>query len=71
MLHNLRIRPFFFLKNKLIPKQISSQVTGANQGLGFGIVKGLCEEFDGYIYLTARDKKKGADAVQALKDVSK
>uniref|UniRef100_A0A8D8VMI6 Carbonyl reductase [NADPH] 3 n=2 Tax=Cacopsylla melanoneura TaxID=428564 RepID=A0A8D8VMI6_9HEMI len=51
------------------PSERVAVVTGANQGLGFGIVKGLCEQFDGYIYLTARDKKKGAEALQALKDM--
>ncbi|XP_026683010.1 uncharacterized protein LOC103514164 [Diaphorina citri] len=50
------------------PSERVAVVTGANKGLGFGIVKSLCEQFDGYIYLTARDKKKGAEAVQVLKD---
>ncbi|KAL1460022.1 hypothetical protein WDU94_011962 [Cyamophila willieti] len=53
----------------VIPSERVAVVTGANQGLGFGIVKGLCEQFDGYIYLTARDKKKGAEALQVLKDM--
>ncbi|KAK9873708.1 hypothetical protein WA026_002065 [Henosepilachna vigintioctopunctata] len=30
-------------------------VTGSNKGIGFGIVKGLCERFNGKVYLTARD----------------
>ncbi|KAI5702798.1 hypothetical protein M8J75_004241 [Diaphorina citri] len=51
------------------PSERVAVVTGANKGLGFGIVKSLCEQFDGYIYLTARDKKKGAEAVQVLKDM--
>ena len=27
-------------------------VTGANKGIGFAVVKGLAEQFDGVIYLT-------------------
>ncbi|XP_013165379.1 PREDICTED: carbonyl reductase [NADPH] 3 [Papilio xuthus] len=42
-------------------------VTGANKGLGFSIVKGLCLKFDGVIYLTARDEKRGREAVDKLK----
>ncbi|KPJ04248.1 Carbonyl reductase [NADPH] 1 [Papilio xuthus] len=42
-------------------------VTGANKGLGFSIVKGLCLKFDGFVYLTARDEKRGQEAVDKLK----
>ncbi|XP_014367812.2 carbonyl reductase [NADPH] 1 [Papilio machaon] len=42
-------------------------VTGANKGLGFSIVKGLCFKFDGVVYLTARDEKRGLEAVDKLK----
>ncbi|GLV36437.1 uncharacterized protein CBL_08928 [Carabus blaptoides fortunei] len=41
-------------------------VTGANKGIGFGIVKGLCEKFTGTIYLTARDVQRGETAVKEL-----
>lgn len=41
-------------------------VTGANKGIGFGIVKNLCANFDGIIYLTARDVGRGTKAVQDL-----
>ncbi|XP_050357320.1 carbonyl reductase [NADPH] 1-like [Nymphalis io] len=41
-------------------------VTGANKGIGFAIVRGLCKRFDGIVYLTSRDEKRGADAVAAL-----
>lgn len=41
-------------------------VTGANKGLGFGLVRGLCKRFDGVVYLTSRDEKRGQDAVAAL-----
>ncbi len=27
-------------------------VTGSNKGIGFEIVKGLCQKFDGIVYLT-------------------
>lgn len=44
-------------------------VTGSNKGLGFAIVKGLCENFKGIVYLTARNERRGLDAVKALKKI--
>lgn len=41
-------------------------VTGGNKGIGFGIVKGLCEKFNGIVYLTARDVQRGENAVKEL-----
>ena len=32
-------------------------VTGSNKGIGFYIVKRLCQEFDGHVYLTGKTKK--------------
>uniref|UniRef100_A0A5S6QPP5 Carbonyl reductase [NADPH] 1 n=1 Tax=Trichuris muris TaxID=70415 RepID=A0A5S6QPP5_TRIMR len=37
-------------------------VTGANRGIGYGIVKGLCTKFDGTVYLTARKIDCGISA---------
>ena len=34
-------------------------VTGANKGIGFGIVRGLCKKFQGDVYLTSRDEARG------------
>ncbi|XP_030644984.1 carbonyl reductase 1-like [Chanos chanos] len=43
-------------------------VTGANKGIGFAIVKGLCEAgYAGDIILTARNEKLGREAVEPLK----
>ncbi|KAI0210438.1 Carbonyl reductase [NADPH] 3 [Lamellibrachia satsuma] len=42
-------------------------VTGGNKGIGFGVVRGLCKEFKGDVYLTARDEGRGLEAVEALK----
>merc|ERR1711910_130437 len=42
-------------------------VTGANKGIGFGIVRGLCKKFEGDVYLTARDETRGLAAVDELK----
>ncbi|KAF2896096.1 hypothetical protein ILUMI_10080 [Ignelater luminosus] len=44
-------------------------VTGANKGIGYAIVKGLCEKFDGKVYLTARDENRGTNAVKSLKEL--
>lgn len=41
-------------------------VTGANKGIGFAIVRGLCKRFDGAVYLTSRDIGRGKQAVADL-----
>lgn len=41
-------------------------VTGSNKGIGYAVVKGLCEKFDGDVYLTARDVARGQEAVRNL-----
>ncbi|CAH1643839.1 unnamed protein product [Spodoptera littoralis] len=41
-------------------------VTGANKGIGFAIVRGLCKRFEGAVYLTSRSAERGAAAVEAL-----
>lgn len=45
-------------------------VTGGNKGIGYAIVKGLCEKFDGTVYLTARDAGRGKAAVEQLNKLS-
>ena len=42
-------------------------VTGANKGIGLGIVKGLASNFDGHVYLTARNQERGLAALDALR----
>jgi carbonyl reductase 1 len=43
-------------------------VTGANKGLGLALVRALCRRFgpDAHIYLTARDEKRGQEALHTL-----
>ena len=41
-------------------------VTGGNKGIGFEIVRELCSKFEGIVYLTARDEKRGMDACEKL-----
>jgi carbonyl reductase 1 len=41
-------------------------VTGSNKGIGFAIVRGLCKQFAGDVYLTARDEGRGRAAVASL-----
>lgn len=43
-------------------------VTGGNKGIGFAIVKALCKQFNGIVYLTARDVTRGQNAVKQLED---
>ncbi|KOB78335.1 Uncharacterized protein OBRU01_02583 [Operophtera brumata] len=42
-------------------------VTGANKGLGYAIVKILCKEYDGKVYLTSRDETRGTQACEELR----
>lgn len=43
-------------------------VTGGNKGIGLGIVRSLCKQFDGKVYLTSRDEERGNEAVKILQD---
>ncbi|XP_076634528.1 carbonyl reductase [NADPH] 1 [Colletes latitarsis] len=43
-------------------------VTGGNKGIGFAIVKGLCKQFDGIVYLTARNATLGLNAIKQLEE---
>merc|ERR1711892_473889 len=42
-------------------------VTGGNKGIGLGIVRALCKQFEGDVYLTSRDEGRGKEAVELLK----
>jgi NAD(P)-dependent dehydrogenase (short-subunit alcohol dehydrogenase family) len=44
-------------------------VTGANQGLGYALVEGLCRTMaaDDVVYLTCRNPTRGAEAIEALR----
>lgn len=55
----------FFRKVHLIQSLL--QVTGGNKGIGFAIVRALCKQYDGNVYLTARDVARGLNAVSELK----
>ncbi|XP_041866320.1 carbonyl reductase [NADPH] 1-like [Melanotaenia boesemani] len=41
-------------------------VTGSNKGIGLSIVRALCKQFKGDVYLTARDVDRGQAAVESL-----
>ncbi|XP_053399798.1 carbonyl reductase [NADPH] 1-like [Mercenaria mercenaria] len=41
-------------------------VTGANKGIGYAIVRGLCKQFDGDVILTARNEGNGQEAIKKL-----
>ncbi|XP_070566123.1 carbonyl reductase [NADPH] 1-like [Ptychodera flava] len=43
-------------------------VTGSNKGIGLAIVRALCKNFDGDVFVTARDEGRGQ---QAIKDLEK
>ncbi|XP_067466761.1 carbonyl reductase [NADPH] 1-like [Thunnus thynnus] len=41
-------------------------VTGSNKGIGLAIVRALCKQFQGDVYVTSRDAGRGQEAVQSL-----
>lgn len=41
-------------------------VTGSNKGIGLAIVRALCKQFQGDVYITARDVGRGQEAVASL-----
>ncbi|KAM7408293.1 hypothetical protein PAMA_002144 [Pampus argenteus] len=41
-------------------------VTGSNKGIGLAIVRALCKQFQGDVYITARDVGRGQEAVESL-----
>ena len=41
-------------------------VTGSNKGIGLAIVRKLCRQFDGDVFLTARSEERGKEAVKTL-----
>lgn len=41
-------------------------VTGSNKGIGLAIVRALCQQFQGDVYVTARDSGRGQEAVESL-----
>jgi carbonyl reductase 1 len=58
-------------KEKDISMKKIAIVTGSNTGLGFSLVKKLAKLLgdDGIVYLTARDKKKGMEALKQLNEI--
>ena len=45
-----------------------SVVTGANKGIRFAVVRGLCKQVGGTVILTARNEERGLEAVKKLKE---
>ena len=41
-------------------------VTGSNKGIGLGVVRALCLQYQGEVYLTSRDEARGREAVASL-----
>ncbi|TMS04975.1 hypothetical protein E3U43_010132 [Larimichthys crocea] len=41
-------------------------VTGSNKGIGLSIVRALCKQYQGDVYLTARDTGRGQEAIESL-----
>ncbi|XP_020387779.1 carbonyl reductase [NADPH] 1 [Rhincodon typus] len=41
-------------------------VTGANKGIGLEVVRALCRQFEGDVYLTSRDRERGQQALHEL-----
>ena len=43
-------------------------VTGSNKGIGLAIVRALCAQFNGDVFLTARSEERGQEAIKKLQD---
>lgn len=56
----------YYLFNSVDMAKKVAVVTGSNKGIGFAIVKGLLQKFDGVVYLTSRDEGRGKAAVAEL-----
>uniref|UniRef100_A0A3Q4FZU3 Carbonyl reductase [NADPH] 1-like n=1 Tax=Neolamprologus brichardi TaxID=32507 RepID=A0A3Q4FZU3_NEOBR len=41
-------------------------VTGSNKGIGLAVVRALCKQFNGDVYVTSRDVGRGEEAVKTL-----
>ena len=41
-------------------------MTGSNKGIGLGVVRALCRQYQGEVYLTSRDEARGREAVASL-----
>jgi carbonyl reductase 1 len=41
-------------------------VTGSNKGIGFEIVKSLCQKWDGDVFLCSRNEERGRQALQSI-----
>ena len=44
-------------------------VTGSNRGIGLAIAEGLADAWDGDIFITSRDEKKGKEVCFAFADL--
>ena len=42
-------------------------VTGSNKGIGLAIVRALCKQYSGDVYLTSRDEGRGQEAIESLR----
>lgn len=49
-----------------MPSTPAAVVTGSNKGIGFAVVRALCKQFPGDVYLTSRDIERGKEAVAKL-----
>jgi len=43
-------------------------VTGSNKGIGFAIVRALCKQYSGDVFLTSRNVERGHAAIKLLND---
>ncbi len=43
-------------------------MTGSNKGIGLAIVRALCTQFNGDVFLTARSEERGQEAIKKLQD---
>ena len=62
---------YFFLFVAYRRRQVSVRmrvavVTGSNKGIGLGVVRALCRQYQGEVFLTSRHEARGREAVASL-----
>ncbi|XP_065208815.1 carbonyl reductase [NADPH] 3-like isoform X3 [Planococcus citri] len=66
----LTLNQHFILVSSSSTMKKVAVVTGGNKGIGYATVEGLCQNFPGDVFLTARDEGRGLAAITSLNEVA-
>ncbi|XP_065208814.1 carbonyl reductase [NADPH] 3-like isoform X2 [Planococcus citri] len=65
----LTLNQHFILVSSSSTMKKVAVVTGGNKGIGYATVEGLCQNFPGDVFLTARDEGRGLAAITSLNEM--